>query len=309
MKKILVTGAAGTIGLVLLKYLLSEGKYEITALDLKNKNVHSKLKKYRNRINIIYGDVCDRILMEALIKDHDYVIHLASVLPPLGMLKKDLSKLIEHDALENIIRSINYYNPNCFLIYASSTTLYGDIDQIKINSKITYEQGDYYSLYKFLAEKLIKEKLKKYTIARIPYVLPESKKDSFIYNVKKNSSINCITKIDAAYALIRLIDENKNFNKKSINLTSGIDFNIKYSDLLKKILDSRGFSYKFLLSDIFIEKNYYSPINNDDKKENILLNYQKDTLDNYFNRLTYNFKGSFISKFIAKIYVKFWRRK
>ena len=37
MKKILVTGAAGTVGINVLKFLLSEGKYEITALDLKNK--------------------------------------------------------------------------------------------------------------------------------------------------------------------------------------------------------------------------------------------------------------------------------
>ena len=31
MKKVLVTGAAGAIGLSLIKYLLAEGKYEITA--------------------------------------------------------------------------------------------------------------------------------------------------------------------------------------------------------------------------------------------------------------------------------------
>jgi nucleoside-diphosphate-sugar epimerase len=37
MKKVLVTGAAGTIGINVIKYLLSEGKYEITAVDLKNR--------------------------------------------------------------------------------------------------------------------------------------------------------------------------------------------------------------------------------------------------------------------------------
>ena len=44
MKKILVTGAAGAVGLNLIKYLLAEGKYEITALDLKNKKVYKRLK-------------------------------------------------------------------------------------------------------------------------------------------------------------------------------------------------------------------------------------------------------------------------
>jgi len=75
MKKVLVTGAAGCIGGLVLKYLLSEGKYEITALDVKNKKTINSFKKYKRRVNIIYGDINDSILTEALVKDHDYIIH------------------------------------------------------------------------------------------------------------------------------------------------------------------------------------------------------------------------------------------
>ena len=63
MKKVLVTGAAGSIGTHVIKYLLAEGKYEVTALDLKNKNVFKKMKRFRKRINILYGDVNDRVLI------------------------------------------------------------------------------------------------------------------------------------------------------------------------------------------------------------------------------------------------------
>ena len=57
MKKVLVTGAGGTIGLQVIRFLLSEGKYEITALELKSFNVYKRLKPFRKRINIVYGDV------------------------------------------------------------------------------------------------------------------------------------------------------------------------------------------------------------------------------------------------------------
>ena len=70
MKKVLVIGAGGTIGLCLLKFLLAEGKYEITAVDLKNNKSIKKLKKYRNRINVIYSDCLDRSLIDNLIKDN-----------------------------------------------------------------------------------------------------------------------------------------------------------------------------------------------------------------------------------------------
>ena len=43
MKKVLITGAAGVVGLKAIKYLLSEGKYEITALDLRTKNSQKKM--------------------------------------------------------------------------------------------------------------------------------------------------------------------------------------------------------------------------------------------------------------------------
>ena len=76
MKKILIIGSSGTIGLSLLKYLLSEGKYEITVMDLKNAKVEKKLKKYRKRVNIIYSDGLDRSLIEVLVKDHDYVFNI-----------------------------------------------------------------------------------------------------------------------------------------------------------------------------------------------------------------------------------------
>ena len=92
MKKVLVTGAAGSIGVQVIKYLLAEGKYEITALDLRNKNVIKRLKQFRKRINILYGDVNDSVLIDALVKDQDIVIHLASALPPLSNMKKGLAR-------------------------------------------------------------------------------------------------------------------------------------------------------------------------------------------------------------------------
>ena len=64
MKKVLVTGAAGSVGIQVIKYLLAEGKYEVTALDLKNKVVFKKMRRFRKRINILYGDVCNQLFQK-----------------------------------------------------------------------------------------------------------------------------------------------------------------------------------------------------------------------------------------------------
>ncbi len=306
MKKVLVTGAAGSIGLEVIKYLLSEGKYEITALDLKNKKTIKRLKKYRRRINIIYGDVNDSILIEALVKGHDYIIHLASIMPPLSDFNKRVGEIVDYNGTENIIKAINYYNEKCFLIYASTTSLYDSSLSGSIKEKVISSSLTNYSYNKYLTEQLIIKKLKNYTIFRLPLVLNNIKDLPFMYNVKKNLLVEVTTNKDAAYAFVKAIDYKKELNKKIFNVGLGKDGRIIYDDLLKKILENYGISLRYILSRIFLDKDYLSPILSDsDNLENII-HYRNDSLYNYYRRLNNVGKKRKVQKILAKplLYIK-----
>src|SRR5260370_1226784 len=72
--KILVTGAAGYIGSVLVPRLLSEG-HQVTALDNFMYNQSSLLDVcHDDRLSIIRGDTRDKSLMTKLIKDADAIL-------------------------------------------------------------------------------------------------------------------------------------------------------------------------------------------------------------------------------------------
>lgn len=300
MKKVLVTGAAGSIGLKVLKYLLSEGKYEITALDLKNKRAQRNLKKYRKRINIIFGDINDTFLMEALVKDHDYIIHLAGVLPPLGDLNKKSGEIVDYSGTENIIKAINYYNSDCFMIYASTTCLYDSSLSASVKEKINVDNISNYSFNKYNTENLIKKKLKNYCILRLPMILNNFKNEPFILNIKKNSIVEVTTNLDAAYAFVKSIDYKKDLNKKIFNVGMGETGRIKYDTILKKLLINYGLSLKYVASRMFLEKDYKSPILLDsDDLENII-HYRNDSLYNYFNRLKRRGKNRKLQLFLAR---------
>lgn len=300
MKKVLVTGAAGSIGLIVLKYLLSEGKYEITALDLKNKKTQKNLKKYRKRINIIYGDINDTLLIEALIKDHDYVIHLAGIMPPFAEFSKKSGEIVDYYGTENLIKAINYYNSDCFMIYASTTCLYDNSLSASVKEKVNIENISNYSFNKFNVENLIKKKLKNYCILRLPMILNNFKDEPFMLNVKKNSIVEVTTNFDAAYAFVKAIDYTKELNKKIFNVGMGESGRIKYDIILKKLLINYGLSIKYIASRIFLEKDYKSPVLIDsDGLENII-HYRNDSLYNYFNRLKRKGKNRKIQKFLAR---------
>ncbi|MBE6156207.1 MAG: NAD(P)-dependent oxidoreductase [Firmicutes bacterium] len=306
MKKVLVTGAAGSVGLLVIKYLLSEGKYEITALDLKNKKVSKKLKKYRKRINIIHGDVTDSVLMEALVRDHNIIIHLASVMPPLGEFSKKIGEIVDYNGTENIIKAINYYNKDCFLIYASTTSLYDSSLSGNIKEKVNEKNLTNYSLNKYNTEVLIKKKLKNYTILRLPLVLNNIIDESFIFNIKKNLLIEVTTNVDAAYAFVKAIDYQKELNKKIFNVGLGKEGRVIYNDILKNILKYQGISFRYILSRIFLEKDYRSPVLTDSDNLEELIHYRNDSLYNYYRRLQRGGKSRRIRKFLAKplLYLK-----
>ncbi len=309
MKKVLVTGAFGSVGKCVLKFLLSEGKYEVTALDLNNKNNIKISKKYKNRINTVLGDINDISLIEKIVKDKDVVIHLASVMPPFSEFSKSLVELVEYNGTENIIKAINYYNPNCYFIYASTTSLYDFSLSGCIKEKVIESELNNYSYYKYLTEKLVKKKLKNYTILRIPLVLNNIVNETFIYSIRKSSIIEVTTNYDVSYAIVLSIENKNILNKKIFNIGMGEKGRLLYKDILINILKYQGISFRYILSRIFLDKNYYSPVLIDSDELDNLIHYRHDTLKLYYDRLKYSGRKRKIRKLFAKPLIYFMNKK
>lgn len=302
MKKVLVTGAAGAIGLSVIKNLLDNGKYEITALDLKNRHSNLVLKKYKKSINIVLGDITDRVLMEALVKDHDIIIHLAGALPPFASVTSTLSHEIDYVGTENIVRAISYYHPEAHLFFASTMSVYQGNNKSTVKSAIKIENEDYYSKAKYDSEQLIKEKIKNYTIYRLPLVLCCMKHDSFPLNGKLNERIEYITKEDVANAFVKGISKCKELNKKTYNVTSGKT--LEYSSLIANILENYGLSFKFIIHRVYKKANFYNSICTDGDELNKIIKYRKDNINDYYKRIKDCAKRRKLRILLAKPFVR-----
>ena len=306
MKKILITGAAGTIGLNVIKYLLSEGKYEITAIDLKNRGNYKKLRKYRKRINIIYGDITDSTILENIIKETNFVIHLAGVSLPIGNLNQKLTYELDYKGTENIVRNIDFYNPDCHLLYASSASIYGvqDKDEVTVNTKSNLDEKDYYSLAKLDAEDIIKSKLKNYSIYRLPVILTNIVKNNFIYSYNPNSKLEVVTDTDVGYMFAKAIDKIDKVNKKTFNVGGGENCRTTGKKLNNQILKVFGITKKYFDNKLFIDKRFYSYYFKDSDKLEELLSFRNDSISSYLMRIKRNVKNRSVQKFIGKIFIK-----
>ena len=310
MKKVLVTGAAGSIGALVIKYLLSEGKYEITAIYLKNRNTFKLLRKYSRIINIIYGDITDPILTDALVKDHDYIIHLAGVMPPLANAKRELTELVDYKGTENIVRAIEFYNKNCELLYASSTSIYEiGKEEVSVASRLTNNELDYYSNTKIKIEKMIAKNHKNYIIFRLPLVLSDLNKCDFIYNGVSKETVEVITAEDAAYAFVKALDNITSLNGKKFNLAGGDSCRITYKEILKNILKYYGISWRFIKTRLFSIKDFHGFVYKDSDKLEDILHFRNDSISSYFMRQRRKHKNRDFNILIAKPLVKLLDRK
>jgi dTDP-glucose 4,6-dehydratase len=136
MKKIFITGAGGFIGSHLTEMLLSLG-YKVKAyIQYNSINSNGWLqnldKKYKNNIEIIFGDIRDSYNLENSIKNCDYVFHLAALIA-IPYSYKSPQSYIETNILGtlNVIRAAKKNNVKK-IIHTSSSEVYGTAQKIPI---------------------------------------------------------------------------------------------------------------------------------------------------------------------------------
>lgn len=144
-KKVLVTGGAGFIGSNLVENLLINN-YSVVVLD----NFHSGniqnldgIKNNYNNLEVIDGDICDKNLVDKLIKNTSCVFHLAALVSVAeSMQNKDEYERVNVGGTKNILDACVKYNSK--FIFASSAAVYGnDKTEIKSESLKTIPISNY----------------------------------------------------------------------------------------------------------------------------------------------------------------------
>lgn len=155
--KALVTGAGGFIGSHLTE-LLIKNDHTVTALVQYNSHGRKGWLDYivpsnKERLDIVLGDVRDGFLVEKLIKENDYIFHLAaliaipySYLAPLSYVDTNIKGAL------NILEACRRYKKT--LVLASSSEVYGSALYEPIDEKHPVQTQSPYSATKHSADSL-----------------------------------------------------------------------------------------------------------------------------------------------------------
>ena len=129
----LVTGGAGFIGSHLAEKLIARGD-QVVILDDLSTGIPKNLTTIEGRVTFHKGNILDRSIIEKLVPDCDYVVHLAAALGVLNIINKPLESLKTNlQGSEVVLEACDKYKKP--VLIASTSEIYGKNDKVPLNEE------------------------------------------------------------------------------------------------------------------------------------------------------------------------------
>ena len=259
--QILITGGAGFIGSHLTDRLAADG-HKITVLDNLATGRKENLSAHLGggSVNFVEGSILDLELLDALIKDTEYVFHLAAAVGVFNIVNHPLDSLMTNiRGTENVLEAAHKYSKPVFV--TSSSEVYGKniSDSLKesddrilgapITLRWSYSEAkaiDESLAYAYWVEKKLETRIVRFfntvgprQLGAYGMVVPR-----FVQFALNNEPITiygngeqtrCFGHVlDAVDAVVRIAFADKTIGKV-INI--GNDYEISINDLAKKVIE------------------------------------------------------------------------
>jgi len=131
--KYLVTGGAGFIGSYLCERLINRGEQALI-LDNYSTSSISNIVGFQQQVKVVEGNILNKSLVDELVAESDYVVHLAAALGVLNIVNKSLDSLRTNlQGTEVVLEAANKHNKP--ILIASTSEVYGKNDKVPLNEK------------------------------------------------------------------------------------------------------------------------------------------------------------------------------
>jgi UDP-glucose 4-epimerase len=129
----LVTGGAGFIGSHLVEKLITRGG-QVVALDDLSTGMPKNLTTVEGKFTFHKGSILDRSIIEKLVSECDYVVHLAAALGVLNIVNKPLESLKTNlQGSEIVLEACDKYRKP--VIVASTSEIYGKNEKVPLSEE------------------------------------------------------------------------------------------------------------------------------------------------------------------------------
>lgn len=237
-----LTGSSGNMGRETLPALLSLPFVDKIKLLYLNNNNERKFarkikKKYGDRVEQIFGDVANYPDCESLVKDADYVVNLAAVIPPDSDHAPELTRACNVTGVQNLVKAVESMQKQPKFIHTSTVAVYGNRNYLhpwgRVGDPLLPSVYDVYAETKVKGEWIVLEsEIENFVILRQTAILhyrmlTNNMKDGLMFHTCFNVPLEWVTARDSGLLIKNIIkrdyEENgvKNFWKRCFNIGGG----------------------------------------------------------------------------------------
>ena len=131
--KYLITGGAGFIGSHLAESLISRGD-QVVIFDNLSTGSTNNLSDISKKIKFEQGNILDKAVIDKLVAESDYVVHLAAALGVFNIVNKPLDSLKTNlQGSEIVLEACDKYRKP--VLIASTSEIYGKNDKVPLNEE------------------------------------------------------------------------------------------------------------------------------------------------------------------------------
>ena len=157
-KRVLITGGLGFIGSNLAIRLAGAGA-RVTVVDAMIPDYGGNpfnIEPVRDRVAVNFGDICDRLAMDWLVRGQDYVFHLAGQVSHIKSMTDpfpDIEYNIKGTAV--LMEALRHHNPAARVIFTGTRGQYGSTVHPPVNELAPTNPKGIYEISNLSAEKII----------------------------------------------------------------------------------------------------------------------------------------------------------
>lgn len=314
MPIIAITGATGNMGVCLVPSLLEWSKRETNKnielrLLLRNSKKNAKfakrLCKEHKNIKVFFASIQDSSKLLDFVKDADYCIHMAAVIPPHSDYDEEETFNTNYLGTKNLVDAVIATGgaKHCKFIHIGSVAQYGNRTSRhplgRVGDPLMPSTFDVYAATKVKAERIVIEaNLEYWTVLRqtgVLYdeILMQNMNDGLMFHTPLNCPIEWVTARDSAILITSIIRETEEgrldsckFYKKIYNIGGGTKMRVTGFETLDAGFRLMGCSVKDVFLPSWIAKrNFHCMWFSDSYKLQELFPFQNTSFDEFFAAL------------------------
>lgn len=245
---ILLTGAFGNLGSLVLEQLLNSG-HQVSAFDIASP-INRKIARSfngKNGLTIIWGDIRNAEQVKALVQGQDAIIHVAAMIAPFSENNPQLAYDINVKGTQHLLDGIHEAGSKPLFIFTSSFAVYGY--RQKDPPPRTLDEAvcatDHYSQHKIEGEQMVQALDSPWVILRLAGMVDARMRHSdkeqakLGFRLAANNRIEYIHPKDAVTAIVHALERPEAHNKIHL-IGGGKRCQVTHFDLLHTVLGAIG---------------------------------------------------------------------